>query len=102
MTGLLDDYPAGESESRCYRDYEGDIAKLKAKINLYQNLKDSVEVFVEKMDSQIRRNEKFSLPELFGILTFDIRGMTKKFELLMKEWETELAKKKPKVEKAEE
>jgi len=98
VTGLMEDYGgAPESDSRCFRDYEGEIAKLKAKIKILKDLKDSIETFLDKTtDIPSRKNEKYSLLELFGILTFETRGFDKRLEGLIKEWDAEIAKKRTK------
>jgi hypothetical protein len=98
MSGLMEDYGgAPESEARCYRDYESEIAKLKGTLASLNEFKDSLEKFLERT-KQGRRNmeTKFTFPELYGILTFDIKDYNERLKRVIAEWDVEIAKKRTK------
>jgi hypothetical protein len=98
MSGLIDDYGGvPENEARCYRDYESEISKIKGTISSLNEFRDSLEKFLERVKHGRRNMEtKFSFPELYGLLTFDIKEYNERLKRVMTEWDIELAKKRTK------
>jgi|WetSurSiteA1Bulk_404760.scaffolds.fasta_scaffold00195_38 hypothetical protein len=98
MTALVDEYGGSpESEARCYRDYESEIVRIRATLSSLNDFRDAVEKFLDR-NKQSRRNmtEKISLPELYGLLTFDIKDYSERLNKVIAEQEAEIAKKRTK------
>jgi hypothetical protein len=71
----------------CKRDYERDIGRMTDEKNATVDFLSSVDTYLDKTSRSFDVQFKFSLPELYGILSLTIKRQDGNIKSLMEEWE---------------
>ena len=73
-------------KQQCKRDYEGDIAALSKMSAASIALKDAILGYIDTVG---RGNKAFTLTDLYGALSLEIRAAEKGITRLQEEWEAD-------------